>query len=130
MNPVSLGRVLGTGLRIAGRLAIDRLSAAPVAAPARAVTTAIRQPNSAQAQGVKSGIRGFFAPFLRIGSIVWHEVMGVLFLIPVSIYAPTVWKLHSQWQSGPQHKNFLVAVALVSLFLYLGISSFWRASKK
>jgi len=130
MNPVSIGRVFGTGLRIAGRLAFDRLTAPTVTAPAKTVATAIRQPNSAARGGIMSGLRSLIAPFLRAGKIVWHQVMGVLFLIPVSIYAPTLWKLRASWLSGPDHKNFLVAAAVVSLFLYLGLSSFWRAGKK
>lgn len=82
------------------------------------------------AKGVGRGVGGFLRPFHRVGSIIWLEVMGVFFLLFVVAFAPTLWHTRASWASGPDHKTFLAAAAIVVVFLYLSVSSFWRARKK
>jgi hypothetical protein len=69
-------------------------------------------------------------PFRRVGGIIWLEVTGVFFLLPVIVFAPNLWRMRASWAHGPDHRTFLVTVLVVGVFLYLGVSSFWRARRK
>jgi hypothetical protein len=154
MRPQTIGRVLGTGLRVAGKMAGERLSAAvqPAAAqpaphqsPYRvqsqahpAANTTVRSQSTAQAarktapasRGVVSGVGGFLRPFKRVGSILWLEVTGVFFLLPVVVFTPNLWRMRASWAQGPDHRMFLITAMVIAVFLYLGVSSFWRARRK
>jgi hypothetical protein len=79
---------------------------------------------------VVKGVGGFLRPFGRVGGIVWLEVTGVFFLLPVIVFMPMVWRTRMSWAHGPDHRTFLSSAIVVVVFLYLGISSFWRARKR
>jgi hypothetical protein len=79
---------------------------------------------------VARGVAGFLRPFRRVGGILWLEVMGVFFLVFVVAFAPTLWRTRASYASGPDHRTFLVSAAVTAVFLYLGVSSFWRARRK
>ena len=81
-------------------------------------------------RGVARGVGGFLRPFGRVGGILWLEVTGVFFLLPVIVFAPNLWRMRASWQSGPDHGSFLATAGVVLVFLYLGVSSFWRARRK
>jgi hypothetical protein len=81
-------------------------------------------------QGVAKGVGGFLRPFRRVGGILWLEVTGVFFLLPVVVFGPTVWRTRLSWAHGPDHRTFVVSTLVVVVFLYLGITSFWRARRK
>lgn len=140
MRPVTIGRALGIGLRVAGRVASERLSAAaqPSAQPASVPQTSTAAPAarpSPRTAGQRSGtvtraVGGFFQPFRRAGSIVLLQVSGVFFLLPVIVFAPTLWRTRMSYAHGPDHRTFLAAVVVVTIFFYLGVSSFWRARKR
>jgi hypothetical protein len=147
MRAQIIGRVLGTGLRVAGKMAGERISAAMEPAPARQVpfqaqpqsqpiaNTADRIKAAGQATakssgGVARGLGGFFRPFRRVGGIIWLEVTGVFFLLPVIVFGPNLWRMRASWAQGPDHRMFLITAGVVLLFLYLGVSSFWRARRK
>jgi hypothetical protein len=84
-----------------------------------------------QAKGsVVRGVGGFLRPFRRAGSIVWLEVTGVFFFLPVLVFGPNLWRLRASYAHGPAHRTFVVSAVVVVVFLYLGISSFWRARRK
>jgi hypothetical protein len=38
--------------------------------------------------------------------------------------------MRTSYAHGPDHRTFLVTAGVVAVFLYLGVSSFWRARKK
>ncbi|MDR3771761.1 MAG: hypothetical protein P4L26_00340 [Terracidiphilus sp.] len=139
MKPQSIGRALGIGLRVAGRIAGERVAAqaqaaaSPPAAPAvpgPAQTRAAGQVAGQATRGVAAGVGGFLRPFRRVGGIIWLEVVGVFFFLPVVVFGPTVWKTRLSWAHGPDHRTFLIAAGIVLLFLYLSVSSFWRARRK
>jgi hypothetical protein len=138
MKPHSIGRVLGTGLRVAGRIAGQRVAASAQGAASRPAPAAqphpadreVRQVAGQAAHGIARGIGGFLRPFGRIGGILWLEVMGVFFFLPVLVFGPTAWRTRFSWAHGPDHRTFLVSAAIVVLFLYLSISSFWRARRR
>jgi hypothetical protein len=141
MKPQSIGRALGIGLRVAGRIAGEHLAGSSqssgstgTATNATAQTTgniAISGRNMRPRAGsVAQGIGGFLRPFRRVGSIVWLEVTGVFFLLPVLVFAPTFWRIRASWLHGADHKTFLLTAGIIALFLYLSLSSFWRARRK
>jgi hypothetical protein len=119
MRAQIIGRVLGTGLRVAGKMAGERLSAAAEPAAAQPAPPSPRpQPNrtnrktqespraAGQAQssggaGVARGVGGFLRPFRRVGGIIWLEVTGVFFLLPVIVFAPNLWRMRASWAHGP-----------------------------
>jgi len=76
------------------------------------------------------GIAGFLRPFQRVGGILWLEVTGVFFLLFVVVLAPTLWRTRASYFHGPDHRTFLSAAIVMVVFLYLGVSSFWRARKR
>jgi len=143
MRPQIIGRVLGTGLRVAGRMASQQLAGATQAAvsgqqqqpasPAARVQNAeqtARRVNAQAGSGVARGVGGFLKPFQRVGGILWLEVTGVFFLLPVLVFTPNLWRMRASWAHGPDHRTFLVTALVVVVFFYLGVSSFWRAHRK
>jgi hypothetical protein len=144
MKPQTIGRALGIGLRVAGRMAGQRIMGPAQASTAQPVAgNAVTQPNAARTagqisgqvsartgRGVAQGVGGFLRPFRRVGGILWLEVTGVFFLLPVIVFAPAVWRTRLSWAHGPDHRTFVAAVIVVLVFLYLGVSSFWRANRR
>jgi hypothetical protein len=143
MKPHSIGRALGIGIRVAGRIAGQRVAASAQAAasqPAPAAGSSADQTNAGSraarqvagqaAHGFARGVSGFLRPFGRVGGILWLEVTGVFFFLPVVVFAPSAWRTRLCWAHGPDHRTFLVAAAIVLLFLYLSITSFWRARRR
>ena len=147
MKPYRIGRVVGMGLRVAGKIAGEQMAArvnAPAGVPPHqqaagpVIQGRITSQATAQAakvagkatRNVARGVGGFLRPFTRVGGIIWLEVTGVFFLLPVIVFAPNLWKMRASWASGPDHRTFLVTAGVVAVFLYLGVSSFWRARKK
>ena len=142
MRPENIGRALGIGLRVAGRIVGQRMAGGAQNAPARSAATThtvtgarVRGRADGQAAGratagVARGVGGFLRPFRRIGGILWLEVTGVFFLLPVVVFAPKLWNTRANWAHGPDHRTFLLTAGVMAVFLYLGVSSFWRARKR
>jgi hypothetical protein len=135
-----IGRVLGTGLRVAGRVAGQRMAASEEPASADARGTQGDQARQAAASrgravgqtsaGVARGVAGFLRPFRQVGGKLWLEVTGVFFFLPVLVFAPTAWRTRASFMSGPDHRTFLASTIVVMVFFYLGVTSFWRARKR
>lgn len=143
MRPQTVGRVLGVGLRVAGRLAGQRLagtvgnSGNPASRPLTidGVISPAAQRNAGRKTGkatanVARGVGGFLRPFSRVGGIIFLEVAGVFFLLFVLVFGQMMWRMRSSYAQGPDHPKFLMAVGLMLVFLYLSASSFWRARRK
>jgi hypothetical protein len=140
MKPRSIGRTLGIGLRVASRIAgqhaAARAQAAANAPPSQppadtsAQNRAAGQVAGKATKNIARGVGGFLRPFRRVGGILWLEVMGVFFFLPVVVFAPTLWRARASYLSGPDHRTFLVTTAVIVVFLYLSVSSFWRARRK
>ena len=137
-----IGRALGIGVRVAGRVVGQRLIAGEQAAasgPSMSASQPVRN-TSVQASGVTrtrgqggdiaKGVGGFLRPFRRVGGVLWLEVMGAFFLLPVAAFGPNLWRMRASWAHGPDHNMFLITAGIVLLFLYLGVSSFWRARQR
>ena len=156
MYPRNIGRALGIGVRVAGRIAGQRIAASAQSAAsapnganrsvthvdinsARAQSAVAASTMVAQSQAqtavrtaahnngsLRSGISGFLRPFRRVGGIVWLEVTGSFFLFFAAVFALRLWQ---NWSGiGATSRDFAIGAAIV--FLYLGISSFWRARRR
>jgi hypothetical protein len=149
MKPQTIGRVLGIGVRVVGRMAGQRLSESAQAgasvpgrgSPVQPVTIEGQIPgraatrNSARTAGaatgsVARGVGGFLRPFRRVGNIVFLEVVGAFFFLFAVLFGNWAWRMRAQAVQGPEHSRFLVYAAMTLVFLYLGASSFWRARRK
>ncbi|MGD0480196.1 MAG: hypothetical protein ABSA42_08510 [Terracidiphilus sp.] len=154
-----IGRALGVGVRVAGHMAGRLLEghaqpaaaaphvrqAAPVAGSqaqssndqnraaghaAAHATIQARQSVGHASRSVSRGVGGFLRPFRRVGGILWLEVTGVFFLLPVVVFAPSLWREIVAYSHTRDHRTLWVTVGVVAVFLYLGVSSFWRAHRR
>ncbi len=140
MRPRNIGRVLGIGVRVAGRIAGQRLAgpsqprtvsvqARPggggsgAAVQERSARQAAGQVAGRAGRGIREGLGGFLRPFRRVGGIVWLEVTGSFFLLFATIFVLRLWQ---NW-TGIGELPRSLAIAAAAVFLYLGISAFWRA---
>jgi hypothetical protein len=143
MKPHSIGRTAGIGLRVAARIAGKRVAGATTGQNATpdsgrnaananiaAASRSAGQTAGRTSRGLARGLGGFLRPFARVGGILWLEVTGVFFFVPVFVFAPTLWRIRGSYAHGPDHTKFLVTAAVIAVFLYLGVSSFWRARKR
>ena len=83
------------------------------------------------AGAVLRGLQATGKSFLRVFHLLFLEVTGFLFLCIGIIGGFAAWReyLKVQAHTAPQYK-FVVAVAFTVMFLWFGVSSFWRARKK
>ena len=136
MRPQTIGRVLGVGVRVVGRLANERLSGQRQGQPFQAQTsgvpiTSTSPSGSGRRSGtLRRGAAGFLKPFTRVGGIVFLEVTGAFFLLFVLVFGQMAWRMRGSYAAGPDHAKFLAAIALSLVFVYLSVSSFWRARKR
>lgn len=143
MKPQTIGRAFGIGIRVAGRIAGQRLAGTAQGAPQAVAAAGSGAGSTAAVAGhtagrttaqagrnVARGVGGFLRPFRRVGGIIWLEVAGVFFLLPVIVFAPKAWSTRASWAHGPDHRTFVASVIIVAIFLYLGITSFWRAHRR
>jgi len=142
MQPRIIGRALGIGVRVAGRVAGQRIAASrpPAAVAAQPPPSIPVAGRDAAAQAgqlaahaghiASQGLGGFLRPFRRVGAILWLEVTGVLFLLPVIVFAPALWRESVGYSHTTVHRTFWIAALIVAVFLYLSISSFWRARRR
>ena len=141
-----IGRALGIGVRVAGRIAGQRIAEQAETAARQPQPQAVRAPGipamgrlaaKTPAQiaprakaAVGQGVRGFFRPFRRVGGILWFEVTGVMFLLPVIVFAPALWRSVADYSHTADHHTLWIAAVVVVVFLYLSVSSFWRAQRR
>lgn len=143
MRPRIIGRAVGIGMRVAGRIVGQRLAAQAQSGAGATPTQTVQLDASSEVQyraagqaagqsttqtgrGVSRGIGGFLRPFRRVGGILWLEVTGAFFLLFAAVFALRLWQnwagLEWIW------RGLELGTALV--FIYLGVSSFWRARRR
>jgi hypothetical protein len=149
MKPETVGRTFGIGLRVAGKALAQSLEGSQSPSQsAGAVTEAVQSTRDAAqqvraevqkarsemvgkaARSTARGVGGFLRPFARIGGILWLEVTGAIFFLIALFVAQNLWRVRDGWATGPNHGRFLLIAALLVLFLYLGVSAFWRARRR
>ncbi len=147
MRPRIVSRALGICVRVAGRIVGQRVAAhaqsgagisrarvgpaVPLAGrlqQAQAASQAVKQIATQARQGAGRGIGGILRPFQRVGGIVWLEVTGFFFLLFAAIFTLRLWQNWAGFSGNPIPRDFAVVAAAV--FLYLGISAFWRARRR
>jgi hypothetical protein len=96
----------------------------------RAETRAAGRAAGQASRAVTRGVGGFLRPFGRVGGILWLEITGVFFFLFVLVFARAMWRVRASFAHGPDHLRFLAYAALAAVFLYLSVSSFWRARKR
>jgi len=120
-------------MRVAGRVAGERMSAAASAPASAAASNPAPNPSKAAGKATRSlarGVGGFLRPFHRIGGILWLEVTGAFFLFFACALLPALWRTRPVSVHGPYNRSFVAAAIIAAVFLYLGVSSFWRARKR
>ena len=143
MKPEKLGRVLGTGVRVAGRLMSEREQDARRAVAAgqqmqaeiRTETRAAMRQELAQGARAASraagrGVGGFLRPFQRVGGILWLEVTGFFFGMFAVYFGADAWRVRVALHAGPEHNHLLLAAGACAGFAYLSVSAFWGARRR
>ncbi len=143
MRPRTIGRAVGIGVRVAGRIAGQRLAsqgqpgagATQIQAVREGTNAAVENRATGQAagqfttqtgRGVSRGIGGFLRPFRRVGGILWLEVTGAFFLLFAAVFALRLWQ---NW-TGLGWIWRAVEIGAAVVFIYLGVTSFWRAQRR
>jgi hypothetical protein len=159
MNANELGRKLGIGVRVAGRIAQQRAEAAaraqaasasgatpqgvvePPSARPGASSSPRAFPNAQEIREIKAkthritraagrGVGGFLRPFGRVGGILWLEMTGFFFGLFALYFLQDLWRVRLSYAAGPDHRRFLIAAGLTLVFGYLSASAFWRARRR
>jgi hypothetical protein len=134
---------MGIGVRVTGRIVGQWLDAPGQAGASAPQTDAahLRPGSTAQSRaagqaagefatqtgrGVSRGIGGFLRPFRRVGGIVWLEVTGAFFLLFAVAFALRLWQSWSGFSK--MSRDFAIGAAVV--FVYLGVTAFWRARRR
>lgn len=114
----SWGGMLGAGAGTAFRLIRNRL----VGPPGR---------NARVFRGVRSGVDGFMKPVMHALRVLFLEVSGFVFLcISVTVVSTFVheYRKYAMHQAGVE--RVILSGTIGAMFLYFGVSSFWRAYQK
>ena len=136
MEPNTLGRKFGIGVRIASKMLLDRAAqgSPPPAAEAVQQAKPTSQVYAARGKTVAKGTRKFgealWKPFAHASSILWLEVTGLFFGIFTLFFGVNTYKLRHEWAIGPDHQRFLVYTVVTLIFGYFTFSSFYRARKR
>lgn len=143
MKPEKLGRLLGTGMRVAGRVVRERQQDAQRAvsvgqqlhAQVRQETGTAMRAELAQTARTASrtagrGVAGFLRPFGRVGGILWLEITGFFFGMFAVYFGADVWRVRSALHQGAEHNHLLLSAAVCLGFTYLSVSAFWRARRR
>jgi hypothetical protein len=125
-----MGRLLGIGVRVASRAGNRALSTSGQSATARPTAPTPRPTARQLGHATRQGLGGFWRNVRRASGIVWLQVTGCFFFLPVLVFAPTLWKTRMSYAHGPDHQTFVLCAIIIALFFYLGVSSFWRAIRR
>lgn len=132
MQPTRVGRAIGVGARVATAILRDRAGHTAQSVRQDAPVYAARA--KATAAGVKRGGKRFgesvWGPFVHAGSVLWLEITGLFFAIFGLFFVQGVYRLRTDWHSGPNHQKLVIYGCVAILFFYFAVTSFYRAHKK
>lgn len=78
-----------------------------------------------------SGIRATAVSLGRVVHRIWLEITGVFFLIFAVVGGAAAWREYSLYRAGGADLLHLLAPGFFSaLFVWFGVTSFWRAHQK
>jgi hypothetical protein len=110
----SLGGTLGAGAGTAYRMLRGR--------PGR---------NRRWMNATRAGVRGFAKPLTHVLRILFLEVSGFMFLFFSLAVGTACWHEYHKYQLHEVGAEPVVLAGIVgAMFLYFGVSSFWRARRK
>jgi hypothetical protein len=137
MEPNTVGRKFGIGVRVASRMIMDRAShpaPSPAASENQQKPAPLPQVYAGRGKAVARGARKFgeamWKPFAHASGIIWLQITGLFFSIFAIVFASNTYKLRQNWSAGPGHARFLTYAAVTLVFAYFACSSFYRARKK
>jgi hypothetical protein len=139
MEPESLGRKLGIGVRVAARMVGERATQAAQSSQTQAPqlaqatlkkTTNVAEKTRAVTRASKRFGEAIWGPVAHVGGVLWLEITGLFFALFTLFFAQNVYRLRYALHSGADHQRFLVYAALTLIFAYFTISSFYRARRK
>jgi hypothetical protein len=82
-------------------------------------------------RGVRAGVSGFAGPLKNVLRVLFLEISGLFFLffsLCVLVAFMREYKKYLGHEVGPG--RVALAGAVAAMFLYFGVSSFWRARRK
>ena len=83
------------------------------------------------AGAVLRGLQATGRSFLRVLHLLFLEITGALFLWIALVGGVASWREYQNMQAHPEFRyKFVVAVVFTALFLWFGLTSFWRARRK
>lgn len=78
-------------------------------------------------QGLSATVRSFF----RVLHLLFLEVTGALFLWIGAVGGFAAWREYPHYRTHDALQyRFVIAVGFTAMFLWFGVSSFWRARRK
>jgi hypothetical protein len=114
----SLGGRLGAGAGTAYRMLCSSLRGKPGR-------------NQKLLRGVQAGVSGFAKPLRNVLRVLFLEVSGFFFLfftLAIGFAVVREYRRYEMHEAGPE--RVVLAGAVGAMFLYFGVSSFWRARRK
>ncbi len=79
--------------------------------------------------GVTAGAQKAAASLARVLHLLWLEITGVFFVFFALGFGAAAWREY-QRHGGARPEHLWLAAAFSLLFLWFGVSSFWRAARK
>lgn len=131
MEANRVGRTLGIGTRVAARLLRNRAIVAAQNSAARAEQNApiYAERGRKLGEGSRRFGRSIWMPFAHASRMLWLEVTGLFFGLFALFFTVNLWRFHTDWQAGPNHKRFLLYALCAIVFCYFTVSSFARARR-
>ncbi len=139
-KPATVGRALGTGVRMLGqRIAQTTAPAPPPPSEAETRAAAERSRRAGETlgrrarnvgRGSRAVRRAVWHPFAEASSILWLEITGMFFALFAVLFGQHLWTLRAAYRTGPEHARFLVYALFTLLFAYFAVSSFARARRR
>ncbi len=83
------------------------------------------------AKGVVAGGTAFAKATSRVANVLFLEVMGLIFVVMgIGFAGRAVAMYFQQAKSQNPQRDLIILTVLAIMFLYFGITSFWRARRK
>jgi hypothetical protein len=142
MEPNRFGRKLGIGVRVASRMAKERVAQASAASPTQATTPPPRpsaaprplknyaEPARRIGEGTRRFGKAFIGPLAHVSGTLWLEITGTLFALFAAFFGQYAWRARAGILHSPERAHFLVFALATLVFLYFALSSFIKASRR
>jgi hypothetical protein len=142
MEPNRFGRKLGIGVRVASRMAKERVAQASAASPTQATAPPPRpsaaprplknyaEPARRIGEGTRRFGKAFIGPLAHVSGTLWLEITGTLFALFAAFFGQYAWRARAGILHSPERAHFLVFALATLVFLYFALSSFIKASRR